>query len=300
MPETRNRKGLFHYLDEDVDDLEALFGLGRTVYYVKPGGGGATYDGSRTQPFALPSLAVNAAEAGDTIFIFPGEYDEALVIPRTKSNLLIVGRANLGSVVIAPSTSNATAVTILADDVTIVNVGMDGDGTGSGCVNYGRRTRLMGCKIEGGTIGLKMTLGTVAQIAADSHGKGDDTWVVDCEIAWNTKGVELVASDYGAVTQARFRGCTFHDNSDADFEESGGSVDIRYRGLDLDRCYFERLEDGTEPAKYLSLNDDNGNTGVVHGCSFPSALAGGKNLVSTGLKWIGNYHTDGISTGQPS
>lgn len=263
----------------------------------------------RANPFKAQRYVANAqtiqsvidqAVAGDTILIEPGEYVEAVTIARAKSNLTLIGLGGRGAVFIAPTTTNATAMTILADDVTIENVGMDGDGTGSGCVNYGRRTRLVGCKIEGGTIGLKMTLGTVAQIAANSHGKGDDCWITDCEIAWNTKGVELVASDYGAVTQVRFRNCTFHGNSAADFEESGGSVDIRFRDLDIDGSIHRRQEDGTEPTKYLSLNDDNGNKGVVSNCRFPSALNGGKNLVSTGLIWVGNLHTGGISTGQPS
>jgi len=243
---------------------------------------------------------IDASTAGDTIYIRPGEYVEAVTIAKAKSNLTLIGMGGRGSVFIAPTTSNATALTIEADDVTIVNVGCDGDGTGSGLLNRGRRTRAYGCKIEGGTVGLKLTLGTVAQINAGTHGKGDDTWFVDCEIAWNTKGVELVATDYGAVSQARFRNCTFHDNTAADFEESGGSADIRYRDLDIGGCHFLRQEDGTEPTAYIILNDNNGNKGVVHGCTFPSALTGGKNLVSTGLIWTGNFHTGGISTGQPS
>lgn len=243
---------------------------------------------------------LDGAAAGDTIYIQPGEYVEAVTVARAKSNLTIVGLGNRGSTFVAPTATNATALTILADDVTVINLGCDGDGTGSGVINYGRRTRMYGCKIEGGTNGLKATLGTDAQITAGTHGKGDDCWFVDCEFAWNTNGVQLVASDYGAVTQARFRGCTFHDNTAADFEESGGSVDIRFRDLDIGDCTFLRQEDGTEPTKYLSLNDDNGNKGVVHGCSFPSALTGGKNLVSTGLIWAGNLHTGGLSTGQPS
>lgn len=247
--------------------------------------------------------AVDQAQAGDTIYVEPGEYDEAVTIPRALSNLTLVGVGGRGAVMVAPSATNATALTIEADDVTVRNIGCDGDGTGSGLVNRGRRTRVEESKIEGGAVGLKLTLGTAAQIAAGTHGKGDDVWIVDCEICWNTKGVELVCTDYGAVTQVRFRGCTFHDNTAADFEESngsGGSTSVRYRDLDIGDCVFLRQEDGTEPTAYILLNDDNGNKGVVHGCVFPSALAGGKNLVSTGLIWAGNFHTGGISTGQPS
>lgn len=252
---------------------------------------------------ATVSQAVSLASAGDDILVAPGEYDEAVTVPREKSNLTIVGVGGRGAAFIAPSTTDATAVTVLADDCTLVNIGCDGDGTGSGLVNYGRRTRAYACKIEGGTIGLKLTLGTVAQIGDGTHGKGDDCWFVDCEFAWNTNGVKFYGTDYGAVTEAHFRGCLFHDNSAADFEEAdgtGGSAAVRFAGLDIGDCRFLRQQDGTEPTKYLSLNDDNGNKGVVHGCTFPTALDGGHNLVSTGLIFVGNFMTGGISTGQPS
>jgi hypothetical protein len=270
-------------------------------YFVNGSTGSSSNDGkSASSPKATITQALALAVAGDKIFVAPGEYDEAVTVARAQSNLSIIGLGARGSVFIAPSTADATAMTILADDVTIINVGCDGDGTGDGLKNYGRRTRAYSCKIEGGTNGLHLTLGTDAQITAGTHGKGDDCWWVDCEIAWNTNGVKITATDYGAVTQNRFRKAVFHDNTAADFEEAGGSVNIRFRDLDIGDCDFLRQEDGTEPTKYLSLNDDNGNTGVVHGCTFPSAINSGKSLVSTGLIWVGNLHTGGISTAQPS
>lgn len=270
-------------------------------HYVDPSKAG--YGTTWADAFKLAQDAINKAVAGDYIYFAPGEYVEALTIARAKSNLTLIGVGGRGSAFVAPTTVNATAMTIEADDVTIVNVGMDGNGTGHGCVNRGRRTRLEKCKIEGGTNGLRLTLGTVAQINAATHGEGDDVWVIDCEFAFNTNGVMLVNSDFGAVTQVRFRNCTFHDNSAADFEETngaGGTVSILYRDLDIGQCAFLRKEDGSEPTKYLSLNDDNGNKGVVWDCSFPTALTSAKNLVSTGLIWTANKHTGGISTGQPS
>lgn len=278
----------------------AISTLGETWYVDATNGADGNRGRQTNSPFATIGRAVERASAGDIIKVAPGEYDEAVTIPRALSNLTIEGMGGRGSAYIAPSTSNATALTILADDVTLKNIGCDGDGTGSGIINYGSRTRAYGCKIEGGANGLKLTLATVAQEAADSHGTGADTWWVDCEVCWNTRGVQFAATDYGAVTQIRFRDCTFHDNTAADFEETGGTVSIRYRDLDIKGCTFLRQEDGTEPTAYILLNDDNGNTGVVADCTFPSAINGGKNLVSTGLIWVANKHTGGISTGQPS
>lgn len=272
-----------------------------TSYFVDGENGSNNNDGtSWSVAKATITAAITAASAGDTIYIAPGEYDEQVSIARAKSNLTLIGAGNRGSVYIAPTASNPTALTNAADDVTIVNVGCEGDGTGGGLVNTGARLRAYGCKIEGGTNALKTTLGTVAQINADTHGDGADCLFVDCELCWSTNGVQIAATDYGAVTQLRFRKCTFHDNTAADFEESGGSASIRYRDLDIGNCTFLRQEDGTEPTAYILLNDDNGNKGVVWGCHFPSAINGGKNLVSTGLIWTGNLHTGGISTGQPS
>lgn len=295
------------FLDDVSTDLSALAGALDTIadpagadWYVSTTGSdsrdGDTWDGA----FLTVQAAATEAAAGDRILIAPGEYDEAVTVARAKSNVTMVGVGGRGSVFVAPSTTNATAMINMADDFTIVNVGCDGDGTGSGLVNYGRRARGYGCKFEGGTIGLHLTLGTDAQITALTHGKGDDTWWVDCEVAYNTNGVKLTASDYGAVTQARFRDSLFHDNSAASFEEAGGSIDIRFRDLDIGECTFLTSEDGTAPTKWLSLNDDNGNKGVVWGSTFATAINGGKNLVSTGLLWVGNLHTGGISTGQPS
>jgi hypothetical protein len=282
--------------------LGGIVGVEPGIDYYVDGANGSNSENGRSWATAKATItaALALAVAGDRILIAPGEYDEAVSIARAKGKLTLIGVGGRGAAYIAPSAANATALTNLADDVTVINVGCDGDGTGSGVLNYGARLRMVGCKIEGGTVGLKLTLATVAQEAADTHGRGADCRFDDCEICWNTKGVELVATDYGALTQARFRDCTFHDNTAADFEESGGSVDIRFRDLDIGRCIFLRQEDGTEPTAYILLNDDNGNKGVVHGCVFPSALNGGKNLVSTGLLWVGNFHPAGLSTGQPS
>ena len=162
---------------------------------------------------------------------------------------------------------------------------------------------LIECKIEGGTWPLILRLGTVAQIAALTHGKGADVLMDDCEFCWAANCVRLMNSDYGALTQARFLDCKFHNFTASAFEEadgSGGSAAVRFRNLEIGRCTFDDNEGGAAPTKYLSLDDDNGNDGIVHDCSFPTAINSGLNLVSTALHWVSNRHTGGISTGVPS
>lgn len=245
---------------------------------------------------------VNACNDNDVVYIDPGSYNEAVTIPAGLTGVVFVGLGGRGAVAVAPSAVNATAITNHGDDITLINIGGESNGTGFGILNTGRRFRAYACKGEGGAAGWKMTLGTVAQIAALTRGKGDDCWLVDCEYAWSDVGLLLECTDYGAVTQLHVKEGLNHNNTKGVTEGvgSGGSAAVMFRNLTLDDITFDRNEDGTEPTNYIDLNGDTGNMGIVAGCKFPSALAGGKNLVSTGLIWMGNFHTGGISTGQPS
>lgn len=258
--------------------------------------------------YATIQDAVDAASAGDTIIVAPGQYDETVTISRTGadgeelSNLTIIGAGGRGAVFIEPSTEDAGGLVCHADDVTLVNIGCAGeDETSAVALTVtGARFRAYGCKLEGGLSQLVLGPGTDAQITAGTRGDGADALFQDCEFCWGTNGVVLTASDYGAVTQARFRGCKFHNLTAASFEEAGGSVDVRFRNLEISDCTFDDLEGGTAPTKFVSLNDDNANDGIATNNRFPTAINSGLNLVSTALHWVCNQHTGGVSTAQPS
>jgi hypothetical protein len=246
--------------------------------------------------------AISSVPSGTTLYLAPGDYEESVVIPGTKDNLTLVGLGGRGAVAIVAGT-NGVALTNHGRDVTLVNIGMEGDGTGGGLVNTGRRFRCVACKIEGGADAAIIGPGTVAQIAASTADKGDDGLLEDCEFAYATNGVVLRSSDYGACGQNRMRRCTFHNLAEAHVTErvgSGGSAPVGYRDLELTDCVFLAAEDGGMPTKFLDLNDDNANTGQVSRCVFPVALTSGLSLVSTAVLWVANHHPAGLSTGQPS
>jgi len=252
--------------------------------------------------------AVNVANAKDVILIAPGAYDETVTISRTGADgatlkqLTLIGVGGRGSVFIQPSTEDAGALVCHADDTTLVNVGCEAeDETSAAALTVtGARFRAVGCKLEGGLKQLILGPGTDAQITAGTRGNGADVLFDDCEFCWGTNGVVITASDFGAVTQARFRGCKFHNLTAAAFEETGGTASIRFRNLEITDCTFDDIEGGAAPTKYVSLNDDNGNDGIVANCRFPAAIDSGLNLVSTALHWVSNFHTGGLSTAQPS
>lgn len=267
---------------------------------------------------AVDAWATQPQGRGDVILVMPGlqpndGYNESVTVSRKRAAtdddsggpLTIVGAGPLGSVAIAPSTAGAEGMEVREDDVTLINIGVAGNTTGDhGIRVYGARFRAYRCKFEGAdTSGAAIILGpgTAAQVDTDfTHGDGGDARFEDCEGAWTYDAVRLVASDFGAVTQPLFLNCRFHNFSNSAFEETGGTVSIRFRNLQIVRCYFDDQEGGTAPTKYISLNDDNGNDGIVTGCHFPTAINSGLNLVSTALHWVSNFHTGGVSTGQPS
>lgn len=278
---------------------------GRSFYVsTSEGTDDATRNGlNPTRPLATIQAAIDLMESFDTLFVSPGEYDEEVTIPVALSNITIVGMGGRGAAFIAPSATNATALTNLADDVTIINLGLDGEGTGGGLVNYGSRLRLSGCKLEGGTTVCYLTLATVAQEAAGTHGVGADIWIDDCEFAWATEGIVFKCTDYGAVTQVHIRNCLFHNLSAESIGEevgSGGAAGVMFRNVTVDNCRFDLLEDGTAPTKYIDLDGDNANSGTFHNCTFPVAVNGGKVLYSTKVVGSAMFFTGGIATTTPS
>lgn len=271
-----------------------------TVRFVDKAALGGGNGSSWADAYLTIAAAVAAAASGDQILVMTGSYDEAVVIPVGITKLRIIGIGNFGTVSITTTTTNATALTNLADDLTLINMTFDGDGTGSGMINYGSRLRVYSCAFIGATNGISLSEGTAAQVSAATYGTGSSPRLEDCVISGNTTGILILASDQGAITNIHILRCLFHDNSAADISESGGTASARFTGIDIRDNTFSRLAAGTEPTKYISLNADNGNKGTAQGNKFPTALAGGKNLVSTGLIWAGNFHTGGLSTTQPS
>lgn len=253
----------------------------------------------------LIQAAIDEAAPGDTILVEPGSYTEQLTIARTKSNLTIISIGGRGAAYTEPTTEDAGGLICHADDVTIVGLGVaaEDDTSAAAVAVTGSRFRGYGMKIEGGADQVVIGPGTVAQEEAGTHGTGSDWLFEDCEFCWGTDGVVLTCTDYGAVTQGVIRRSRFHNLSGKHITEavgSGGTASIAFRNFLVDECIFDALEDGTLPTNFIDLNGDNGNTGVVSRCVFPTAINSGKNLVSTAMLWVSNYHTGGISTGQPS
>lgn len=239
------------------------------------------------------AAALVVAYRGDRIHVV-GTLDEEAVIPYGTNGVTIIGDGPRGAATIAPAGTNKTALTNHGIDVALINLGLEGDGTGGGLVNTGRRLSGAQCKIEGGALALHLKDG------ANGQSDGADVTFEDCEIAWATRGVKLSRGFHGAVTQAKFKRCLFHNLSASHMEDGDGDVEGLFRDLLVADSVFCNMEGGAEPTKFLLLNGSNANNGLVTRCTFPVALTSTKNLVSTAVEWVLNNHPAGLSTGQPS
>lgn len=232
--------------------------------------------------------AVDAATAGDTIFIAPGAYDEAVTVSK---GLILQGVGRRGVIGIAPSTTNASALTVTGDNVTIINLGCEGDGTGAGLHLQGDvdRFRAYSSKLEGGAAAVKLE--------STAAGAVSDTLFEDCELCWSGKGVHFAVSGGGdPVTQTRIVRCHFHNLTTA-----GIHVDtVHTADLWVLDSVFANQEDATAPTDYVLANVAS-TTGLFSGNRFATATnATGVLTIATGVIWAANATEAGWSTARPA
>lgn len=250
-----------------------------TRWYVDKTNGSSTYNGSAPdQAFATIAAGIAAAVAGDQIILAPGSYDEQVTI--TTSGITIIGAGNRGQVAVAPSGSNKVAITVTsASDVTLQNVGCEGDGTGGGLLVQGDspRFRAYGCKLEGGAYAVKL-LGNATASPADIR-------IVDCELCWATAGVSIDVSGGGdPVTQVLIEGNLFHNIVTAGVvNATAHTADIWVVGN-----VFAAQEDATETTKYLDIAVAS-TTGLVANNVFATTVLASSTLaIATGVFFLNN------------
>ena len=177
--------GLFQYGGMPVGVVAPIprAAIGGRVYFVDGSNGSDAYNGkSVKRPFATIQAAVTAADAGDTVFVFPkamaagatdpGSYEENVVIPATAENLAIIGvsygrtQGGLPQLKVGTTTTQAL-LTVRAPGCLIANLGINGSGaTGGGILldDDGSTKTAFGTSIVG--CHLKNCAGTTATDAA--------------------------------------------------------------------------------------------------------------------------------------
>jgi len=266
--------------------LSGGFPYAKNVWYT---GDDMPVFGQRVDSIADALLAMRPK---DLLILGPQAYEEGnLVIPATLNNITIIGGGNRGACFIEPSVAGDEGLQVLADDVTLVNVGVADGGSGDYGLSVGSQTvspdrfRAYGCKFEG------------SAIAARLYGAGD-ILLDDCEFAWANVGLQLRGNDIGFNTQIFVQKSRFHNNADACMSHfAAGQV---VNNLQFWNNIMDQLEDGTEPTDFILLSD-NGNTGTISGNQFAIATnATAKLTIGSGLMWGPNGTEAGWSTARPS
>lgn len=240
--------------------------------------------------------AFNIMTAKDILLLGPQQHEEGnLVIPESLSNITIIGAGNRGACFIEPADTADEGLQVLADDVTIMNVGIASGATSSYSLKVGSQTispnrfRAYGCKIEGNE-------GANPAAQAILQGTGDVIFD-DCEFCWGVNGVVGQANDNGFPTQTLLRNCWFHDLTTVHIGINAGDHFVE---LWLRDNFFDRDEAGAAPTDFILLSD-NANTGVITGNRFANATnATGVITIGTGLLYMANATEAGWSTARPA
>jgi len=228
----------------------------------------------------------------DTLFLGPQAHVEGnLSIPATLSNITIIGAGNRGACFIEPSDINEEGLEVLADDVTLINVGLAKGSAADFALSVGDantspdRFRAFGCKIEGDGV------------AACLRGAGD-VLLQDCEFAWCATALQLRSNSIGFNTQIYVRKCRFHNFTTAGIGEFANAQQVN--NLNVEDCIFEEQEDGTTPTDFILLQD-NANTGCFSGNRFATPTNAAAVLtIGTGILWMSNATEAGWSTARPA
>lgn len=272
---------------------------GGQAFYVDGVNGGDGASGlDPDNALATVQAALNKCVSGrgDVIYVAPADYDESVTI--TKDNVTLIGVGTRGGVAIAPSASDAVAILIdgttatgRVEEVTLVNIGGEGNGTGGGLHIKGniRRIRVRESKFEGGAFACKLE--------STAEGSVGDVISDDCEFAWTTTGIHITASGGGdPVTNLWLRDPIFHDCS----SEWILSNVAHTTGLIVRNGVFGREEDASAPVAGQIDVAVASSEGIFANNSFALATMDATILViAAGVIWVGNMTEAGVG-GRPA
>ena len=266
-----------------------LFGgypFARKVYFV---GDNAPQFGQQMSTIAA---AINIMLSGDVLILGPQAHAEGnLSIPATKTNLTFIGAGNSGACFIEPAAAGDEGLEVLADDFTLINVGVAGGSTSDYALKIGEnvhRFRAYGCKFEGPD-GTCVLLDGVTDCPSDAL-------FDDCEFVWCGSCILFGSALNNFPTQIFIRNCKFHNFTavGVGLQALGGVGD-----LELTDSVFGKQEDGTAPTDFIKV--DANSTGIISGCRFATPTNDSALLtIDTNVMWGPNGTEAGWSSARPA
>jgi hypothetical protein len=261
--------------------VQVGFPFARTAWYVGTG-----------QQIETIEELFNVIQPNDVAFLAPQRFEETgLVLDKSGVSLIGYGfdLGGRGSAFIEPGGVNDPGLSIEADDVTLINVGVAGKGTAAYALQVAddiARFRAYRCKLEGPD-----------GVAVRLVGTGDAMFD-DCEFCWCGIGVDFVGGLTDFPTQTLIRRSRFHNIVTAHLRGTGGTgVNVNTELIDN---FHDKAEDGTAPTDFLLL-DAATSSGLVSGCRFATPTNDAALLtIAADIMWMANATEAGWSTARPA
>ena len=227
-------------------------------------------------PLATIQAAHDGAAAGDLIMVAPYEYDEDVIV--TKSKLTLLGCGPRGSIrITGTAAGTATAMTMTGtQDCGLYNLNLEGRTGGSGLKVTGqtRRLEIKGTKIGGNDQAILLDVPAGSQFV--------DVRVDDCVVADAAIGINVDYSGGDPGHKLVVRKTLFQKITTDCIKENGATHDYAIYGN------IFAANDGTEPTRFLDI-DETGTTGFVSDNSFHTTLlAASKFAIAAGVLWVNN------------
>ncbi|UCF11860.1 MAG: right-handed parallel beta-helix repeat-containing protein [Thermoplasmatales archaeon] len=155
----------------------------------------APRDGSAEHPYESIQYAIDLADAGDTIYVFGGTYNETLVINK---NVTLIGSIDNGDTIISKNARHKYAVEIDTNYVTFESFTIsDTSNNNLVALVYVRSNNVV---IQGNNITDSKTWGIYFDSSSDN--------TIGNNIIDNTKGVYLFSSDNNVFSNNNFYNCS--------------------------------------------------------------------------------------------
>jgi hypothetical protein len=226
-------------------------------------------------------------ESGDVMFLGPTEYNENVVVSG-KQQVTIIGGANPYSCRVTGLT-NGTALTIDdCSDVLLVNLNLEGRGTGGGLQLTGqiRRVTAIGCKFHGGANAVFINPGAGGQLV--------DLLIKECEIALATNGIVNTVGGGDPTHRIKVLNSLFYGITTDCIVSSAGAINTA-----IMNNIFGTNGDA-EPTRFIKL-DGAGDSGIVAGNQFATPTnANTKFVLDADVMWGANATEAGWSTARPA
>jgi len=257
---------------------------GATIFYVDPGNLKSSDNNKGWDaewPLVTIQQAVDNASAEDYIFISPGTYNETVEVDKS---LTIVGLGGSSAVIINPLTAAAEGMQVSADDVTLINMSIFGEGTATYALAVAdtyNRFSAHNCEFAGPT-------GNVVQITGNVN-----VWFDECSFGGGGNGLEIIDGAAIVPDAIIVEHCFFSKLTAAHIE---GAATTATRVIVKD-CVFDG---STVPTKFINL-DGVGTTGIITNCSFGYATnATAVQDIAVGVFWVANRSEAGVSAARPA